>query len=297
MLPWIAAAAAPFIISGISNAISGNQQAEATRETNQANRDMTASTNAQNERLAREFAQNSIRWRVEDAKRAGLHPLAALGAAGSSGPVMQAGSDLPDYSGAEAVSNMGQNISRAISSTSTGHEREIQALTIANARLDLEGKALDNQYRLAQLNRLSSGPSFPGSDNFIPGQGDSPLMKVSASERTVSAPGRPAQQAGWVPDVAYARTDTGLTPVPSADVKERVEDQIVPETMWAIRNQLAPNFPGASEPPPRSMLPKGATHWSWNHFKQEWQPKSGHDVPDSKYGYKEVPFWAKWGWN
>lgn len=34
--------------------------------------------------LQREFAQNSIQWRVNDAKAAGIHPLYALGAQGSS---------------------------------------------------------------------------------------------------------------------------------------------------------------------------------------------------------------------
>lgn len=37
-----------------------------------------------NANLQREFAQNSIQWRVNDAKRAGIHPLYALGAQGSS---------------------------------------------------------------------------------------------------------------------------------------------------------------------------------------------------------------------
>lgn len=37
----------------------------------------------QNISQQREFAQKSIRWRVKDAKAAGIHPLAALGAAGS----------------------------------------------------------------------------------------------------------------------------------------------------------------------------------------------------------------------
>lgn len=38
--------------------------------------------NEENIKAQREFAQNSISWKVEDAKRAGVHPLAALGASG-----------------------------------------------------------------------------------------------------------------------------------------------------------------------------------------------------------------------
>lgn len=39
----------------------------------------------------KEFAQNGISWRVNDARNAGIHPLAALGANVSSGPTMAVG--------------------------------------------------------------------------------------------------------------------------------------------------------------------------------------------------------------
>lgn len=39
---------------------------------------------AKNRKMQKEFAQNSVQWRVEDAKAAGIHPLAALGATGAS---------------------------------------------------------------------------------------------------------------------------------------------------------------------------------------------------------------------
>ncbi len=54
-----------------------------------------------NQRQQREFAQNAIQWRVADAKKAGLHPLAALGSQGISySPVYDSGSgDInPDFS-------------------------------------------------------------------------------------------------------------------------------------------------------------------------------------------------------
>ena len=36
--------------------------------------DQYKQTSAKNEAMQREFAQNSIRWKVNDAKAAGLHP-------------------------------------------------------------------------------------------------------------------------------------------------------------------------------------------------------------------------------
>lgn len=75
----------------------------------------------------KEFAQHGIRWRVEDAEAAGLHPLYALGA--------QTPSYSPSYvqgNSSAALSDMGQNISRAVGATQTVQERKISD---ANLRL------------------------------------------------------------------------------------------------------------------------------------------------------------------
>lgn len=229
--------------------------------------------------MQKEFAQHGLRWKVEDAKAAGISPLYALGAQGASFSPISVG-DPGGGDGYRAVGqglrNMGQDISRAVSATKTSVEKERDALTIAGAKAEVEGKHLDNQIKAKQLQNLSvAAPSFPGGDqsNFIPGQGNSNVL-VKPAERTSSQKGRLAQEAGWTPDVAYARTDTGLVPVPSKDVKERIEDQFIPETMWAIRNQFTPNWSDASAPA-KSQLPKGATHWKWSYTDQEWQPGYG----------------------
>lgn len=252
----------------------------------QKERDLQMKMADDNANLQREFAMHGLRWKVADAKAAGLSPLAALGAQGVSFSPISVGS-VSEPSKAELYGNMGQNLGRAISATKTGAEKELAALQIQAAKYDVEGKALENQLKIKELNNVgTSAPAFPGSDNFMPGQGNSGLIKIKPSERTASQRGRPAQDAGWVPDVGYARTDTGFTPVPSKDVKERIEDQLVPELMWAARNYLAPNMSALAErvvgskvrdeyrgAPPRNQLPKGATDWQWSFWKQEWQPK------------------------
>lgn len=69
----------------------------------------------------KEFAQSGIRWRVEDAKAAGIHPIYAIGA------------NTPTYSPQAAVgtdfglSDAGQNISRAIEAGQTRAERQEMA--------------------------------------------------------------------------------------------------------------------------------------------------------------------------
>lgn len=65
------------------------------------NNDTQKQINEQNLNAQREFAQNSIQWRVNDAKKAGLHPLAALGA------------NTPSYTPSAQSSNFGDGIAQA----------------------------------------------------------------------------------------------------------------------------------------------------------------------------------------
>lgn len=86
----------------------------------------------QSEAMQREFAQNGIRWKVEDAKAAGLHPLYAVGGAGASF-APQAASVTFDNGGehlGRALSSMGQNIGRAVSAQQTPEQRQETALRL-----------------------------------------------------------------------------------------------------------------------------------------------------------------------
>lgn len=90
-------------------------------------------------------------------------------------------------------------------------------------------------------------------------------------ERSVSHPTQPYQEPGAISDTGFVRTPTGLAPVPSKDAKERIEDQIIPEAMWGLRNHVLPSL-GFGAPPPKEALPAGAKQWVYNVWRQEWQP-------------------------
>lgn len=267
-------------IGAIGNLIGGFMGQDSARSANQQNAIIAQRNLEQQER----FAKSGIQWRVADAKKAGISPLAALGAAGASyQPV--GGYVEPDNSIGNALSNTGQDISRAVAATETEFSRRLGQLNLSNAELDLEGKMIDNQIRLSQLRKMTSvGPAFPSaSDNFIPGQGNSGLVIDEPLKRTVSAPGRPAQEAGWRPDVSYSRTDTGLTPMVPTSLSESLEDDIIGKMMWRWRNQMLPNVSGQGKPP-LSMLPKGYSDWDWSGWKQEWQPvKSKGSYPVDRW--------------
>lgn len=110
-------------------------------------------------KLQREFAQNSVQWKVEDAKKAGVSPLFALGAPTVSYSPISVGSDL-----ASGITNAGQDISRAVTAGMTGRERlstydtAVQQLSLK--RMDLENTLLASQ--IARINSAGGIPPLPG---------------------------------------------------------------------------------------------------------------------------------------
>lgn len=79
-----------------------------------------------NIKYQREFAQNGISWRVADAKRAGIHPLYAMGSPGASfNPVHLGGEGL-----GPSINRAGQHISGAVNSLANKGAREEERLRL-----------------------------------------------------------------------------------------------------------------------------------------------------------------------
>jgi len=119
--------------------------------------------------LQKEFAQNGLRWKVEDAQRAGIHPLAALGSSGAQySPV-----GLGDNDTAASFSSAGQDISRAIDNTRTAPER-LGAVGAKMQALSLDRASLENDLLRAQILDITRprSPPFPMADGGynMPGQ-------------------------------------------------------------------------------------------------------------------------------
>lgn len=80
----------------------------------------------QNTALQREFAQNGIQWRVADAKKAGLHPLYALGGGGAT----YSPSPITTHMG-DAVAQAGQAIGGAMSRQAAPEQSAVQQAQLA----------------------------------------------------------------------------------------------------------------------------------------------------------------------
>lgn len=81
----------------------------------------------------KEFAQNSISWRVQDAIRAGLHPLAALGAQVSSYAPQSVGGG-----GSGSFGDMGADLSSAMNMATAPDDKVLSGLILEKAGLENE---------------------------------------------------------------------------------------------------------------------------------------------------------------
>ncbi len=95
----------------------------------------------------KEFAQNSMQWRVKDARAAGLHPLAALGQIGSS------------YTPTSVYDN-GADVGSAIANAGSAVGSAMGQLGLLNAEADLESKRLENASKLMDLQNKANAANM-----------------------------------------------------------------------------------------------------------------------------------------
>lgn len=222
----------------------------------------------------KEFAKNGISWKVEDAKRAGIAPLAALG------------SNLISYSpqsigggGDYGISAAGQDISRAIDAGRSPGQR-VDAYTRTAQALELERGSLQNDLLRSQIAKLNqpghtNGIAVDDEGYTIAGQPNSgiPGVQVQPSKTTVVTPHVPHEQRGTVPDLMWAQTSSGgYAPVPSAPVKNLIEDQLLPEFGWAMRNMVKPTISNQYSPPTHVPLKPGY-EWYYDVWNQEYNQR------------------------
>lgn len=211
----------------------------------------------------KEFAQNGIRWRVADAKAAGLHPLAALGASGAmytpSGYI--GGTDM-SFIG-DAAAEFGQGVERAVSAKQQREER-LRTQAIMDQKLALDMKASKAQSELieaqtAQIKqdmalqlarsaaRAIAGqqqvPPLPSGGALLAGQGQAyPTGKTSpeTSKVPTSMPGDPTTQAGRPPDARLYSTPGGFAVLPNEATGDVLDATPGAGLQWAFRNGILP---------------------------------------------------------
>lgn len=169
VLPLIGA-----LVGAGSSLIGGMMQSNAQRDANNANIAAQEAANEKNYQAQKEFAQQGLRWKVDDAKAAGLHPLIGAGAQAQNFSPSYVGAQVSPVSGmAEGMAAAGNDIGRAIAATQTGPEKAL-------SMLQLERASLENDLLRTQIRRqiVETGPSFPtvNSGSGITGNSEAALM-------------------------------------------------------------------------------------------------------------------------
>lgn len=209
----------------------------------------------------RRFAKRGLQWRAEDAKAAGLHPLAAVGSAGPSfSPSYSFSADTTPVPVQRDTwqDKMGQSISRALDILG------LQRAMLQNRLLESEIAEKDRKVDLS----IGPWPYWAGS-GIIPGQANG-----GGFGSTVPHPDRPAQEAGYKPDVAYSMGDNGrvYAYLPQA-LSESYEDDPHGRFMWNLRNKYMPAVnPWTKSRPPLKDLPPGYEGWQSTGFTMGWKP-------------------------
>lgn len=150
---------------------------------------------AQQAALQKQFAQEGIQWRVEDAKKAGVHPLYAIGAQTHSYSPVSINDPMPG-----AIAEAGNSIGRAVHSTMSGGERAaaatLQGLQIERAKLENDQLKLN---LMASQNKLLTQP---GTGKPIPTGGVPQEATFDANPRLMIGGSEVRIDPGWSPTEA-----------------------------------------------------------------------------------------------
>lgn len=249
------------------------------------------------EALQREFAQNGIRWRIDDAKAAGLHPLAALGSSGASAAPIAVGGlgstggggsynvDFgrnssgggPDLGG--LARDLGQNVSRAYLATRTPEEKILTAYELTRQAQQIQHGDLQNQYLASQIARMNQTSTGPGMPSQVSGVG---VYEPKPPEVLNADPNATGQTAGPpTPANTWQRLPSGLLfSQPNKDLN--IDEASSPGwATWMLENRVLPHFSKTHRDaarPSDKHLPPGATGWRLGPLG--WRP-TYPDIPES----------------
>lgn len=137
------------------------------RQMDQANQDQL-SLSSQNLQFQKELAKNGVRWRVEDAVAAGLHPLvgAGINPASASPVTYMPGSVDQRRDIGEGISRMGQGIARSQLAKATEDERLLNHAQIEKLKADADMSRAAAAESLARIKNMGLPPPTPVPDKY-----------------------------------------------------------------------------------------------------------------------------------
>lgn len=255
------------LIGAATSVAGGLLNNKAQKDANRANE----AAALRQEALQKEFAQSGIQWKVQDAEKAGIHPLYALGANTTSYQPTNVGGGAADFS---FLGDAGQNIGRAINAT---RSTPAQALALQATKTQIEGLQLDNELKRTQLasalalaNQTGPTPGMPEllTRQGIPGQSgtiEGPSLDVS-KKISPTASGAQNIEMGSNPELLLGKTRSGYAPQVPQGLSESFEQDRIGYWQWYIRNKLFGD-PGAMKSiPTRPGFRKHFSPWAGEYY-------------------------------
>lgn len=198
-----------------------------------------------NEQWSKKMAEDAVQIRVSDAKRAGIHPLAALGINPATGPattVFPMGQQMSDDSSKwRGLSDMGQNLQRAAMATASPAQRQAEALALKNQQL--QNDLLETQVANARVELMKHAqvPAAPSTSQLMRA-GDGSLVRVPSDAFSAANAGNILGNAGWWLE-NKALPFTGIKNQPDRIVYEGEEYQFYPVANRYYRSPITLNAP------------------------------------------------------
>lgn len=195
--------------------------------------------------------RGSIRGRIQEGMSMGLSRAAAAGVQPSSGMASVVGQDT----GYTNMASAGQNY----------HPLNKLNRELLNAQI--ESVKLDNLKKFNSLQTPTTGGTGSG---FVPGSKMSKKINDNPMDRTTSVTGY--SEPGAITSIGYSTNPDGsFTLVPSKDVKERIEDDLVLESNWKL--QAISNAKDMADHLPK---PAAGKYWAFNPATLTFSQKDRH---------------------
>lgn len=190
-------------------------------------------------RIQQKVYRETLPLNIDAMKSAGIHPLVGLGGMPSTTNAQAIiGEDL-----GSRMERAGQGLGRAAQAVMSQEER---VFAQASAELSLERQGLENELLRSQITNIhrATNPAFPSEfserQNILPGQPSSSAIRGDV-RRIVNA-GDAAGVSGLTSDVKLTRSPDGSLALVPGDVKQDIEDMILPEVQWWLRRLVgSPN--------------------------------------------------------
>lgn len=222
-------------------------------------------TERDQQNFEKQLYQQSLSGRIEEGRKHGLSAMASIGAMPGGGAVSSPVGQDTSYN------QMGVDIPH----TSALEKKQIQMLDA-----QIEHQKLQNAKLGQELNQKPVGTA-PVGLGFMPGGSTGVNIKDIPMERTASMSGRPGAEPGAINSLGWAAGDipgrTILDPIPSKDIKERIEDSPY-ELDHYLTYKVMPMFGGSAGKPPSSALPFGKNEWIFSKRYRSWVAINTNDA-------------------